>query len=207
MNSTDPVDRLVTIREDPRIRGLARQWAGNAEAAADALQSTFEAMYRLRHLAEIENLSGYFVRVLRRMVYQELGQLNAVLPDDFSRLAEERRSTPSFEDGVCLSLEAQDRYERFRAERDHLVRTVSARGGDKPRYRAVIGDAAELILRSSLRGESSEADRPPALRAAYPEYFAEPGVAPNTLDQRCHRAVKDVRKLLEALLRSELSDD
>ena len=208
MNSTGPVDRLIEIWADPRIRGLAWRWAGNAEAADDALQSTFEAMVRLPHLAEIENLRGYFVRVLRRMVYRELGQLDAVLPDDFSRLAEERQSTPSFEDGVCTSLQGRARYRRFCAERDRLVAAVAARSADKPRYRAVIGDAAEQILRAGLHGEPSEADLPPALRAAYPEYFAQPGVPANTCDQRCHRALKDIRKLLKAVVpRSELSGD
>lgn len=208
MNSTGPEDRLTEIWANPRIRGLARRWAGNADTADDAMQSTFEAIARLPHLAEIENLCGYFTRVLRRMVYRELGQLNAVLPDDFTRMAEERQSTPSFEDDVCTSLQGRARYECFRAERGRLVLKVSARSADPARYRIVIGDAAEQILRVGMHGEPSEADLPPALREAYPEYFAQPGVPANTCDQRCHRARKDVRKLLMAVVaRSELSGD
>lgn len=208
MNSTGPVDRLIKIWADPRVRGLARQWAGNAETADDAMQSTFEAIARLSHLAEIENLRGYFTRVLRRMVYRELGQLNAVLADDFTRMAEERQSSPSFEDDVCTSLQGRAQYGRFRGERDRLVLKVSARSADPARYRAVIAGAAERILQAGVRGEPSEADLPPALRAAYPEYFAPPGVSANTCDQRCHRAREDVKKLLMAVVpRSELSRD
>lgn len=208
MNSTGPEDRLIEIWADPRIRGLARRWAGNAETADDAMQGTFEAIARLPHLAEIENLRGYFIRVLRRMVYRELGQLNAVPADDFTRMTEKRQSTPSFEDDVCTSLQGRARYERFRAERGRLVLKVSARSADPARYRIVIGDTAEQILQAGIRGEPSEADLPPALRAAYPEYFAQPGVPANTRDQRCHRARKDVRKLLKAAVpRSELSGD
>jgi hypothetical protein len=208
MNGTGPEDRLIEIWADPRIRGLARRWADNAETAEDAMQSTFEAIARVPHLAEIENLRGYFIRVLRRMVYRELDQLNAVLPDDFTRMAEERQSTPSFEDDVCASLQGRIRYERFCGERGHLVLTVPARSADPARYRAVIGDAVEQILQAGLRGEPSEADLPPALRTAYPEYFAQPGVLANTCDQRCHRALRDVRKLLKAVVpRNELSRD
>jgi DNA-directed RNA polymerase specialized sigma24 family protein len=208
MNSTGPVDRLIEIWADPRIRGLARRWAGNAETADDAMQSTFEAIARLPRLTEIENLRGYFIQVLRRMVYRELGQLNAVLADDFTRIAEERRSTPSFEDDVCTSLQGRARYERFCGERDRLMLKVSARSADPARYRAVIGDAAEQVLQAGMRGEPSEADLPPALRAAYPEYFAQPGVSVNTCDQRYHRARQDVMKLLKAVVpRSELSGD
>jgi Sigma-70 region 2 len=200
MNSTGPEDRLIEIWADPRIRGLAKRWAGNAETAEDALQSTYYAIARLPHLAEIENLRGYFVRVLRRMVYRELGQLNAVLADDFTRMAEERQSTPSFEDDVCTSLQGRAQYERFCVERDDLALRVSARSSDPGRYRSVIGDAVEQILRAGIRGEPSEADLAPALRAAYPEYFAQPGASANTCDQRCHRARKDVRKLLTAVV-------
>lgn len=208
MNSTGPVDRLIEIWADPQIRGLAWRWAGNAETADDAMQSTFEAIARLPHLAEIENLRGYFIRTLRRMVYRELGQLNAILADDFTRMAEGRQSTPSFEDDVCTSLQGRALYERFRGERDRLALKVSARSADPARYRAVIGDAADQILQAGLRGEPSEADLPPALRMAYPEYFAQPDVSANTCDQRCHRARKDVKKLLKAVVPwNELSGD
>jgi len=208
MNSTGPADRLIETWADPRIRGLARRWAGNPMTADDAMQSTFEAIVRLPHLAEIENLRGYFIQVLRRMVYRELDQLNAILAEDFTRMAEERQSTPSFEDDVCMSLQGRALYERFCGERDRLLLKVPARSADPARYRAVIADAAEQILQAGMRGEPSEADLPPALRAAYPEYFAQPGVSTNTCDQHYHRARKDVRNLLKAVVhRSELFGD
>jgi hypothetical protein len=107
-----------------------------------------------------------------------------------------------------MSVQGQTLYERFCGERDRLVLKVPARSADPARYRAVIADAAEQILQVGMRGEPSEADLPPALRAAYPQYFAQSGVSANTCDQRYHRARKDVRNLLKAIVpRSELSGD
>jgi hypothetical protein len=121
---------------------------------------------------------------------------------------DERHSTPSFESRACSSLDARARYERFTAQCDRLLSDVAARSDDPRRYRAVISDAAEQILWASVSGEPSEADSPSVLRAVYPEYFAEPGAAANTCDQRAHRARKDVRKMLMAVVcRDELSED
>jgi len=200
MNTTGPQDRLIEIWADPRIRRLARRYARNADTADDALQSTYYQVARLKHLAEIENLRGYFVTVLVREIYREQGQLGALLVQDFPRVAEEREHASSFEDEVCTSLEAQARYKRFKARRNRLSLIVPARSTDPNRYRTVISDAVEEILRVGVNGSASEADLPPALREAYPEYFAQPGVSANTCDQRFHRARMDVRKLLKAVV-------
>ena len=199
----NPEDRLIEIWADSRIRGLARQWARDTETAEDALQSTYIAIMRRPNLAAIENLRSYFVTVLRRECQRQQGRSHAFAVDDFNRVADQHLSSPSFEDGTCSALDARARYARFRAQRDRLVATVAARSTDKARYRAVIGAAAERILLAGTRGESSAADLPPALRDAYPEYFAEPGVSVNTCDQRYHRARRDVRKLLVLVLSGE----
>jgi DNA-directed RNA polymerase specialized sigma24 family protein len=205
MNNTGPEDSLIEIWADPQIRRLARRMAaGNAETADDALQRTYIAIVRHPRLHAIRNLRAYFITVLRREVTHVQGRPCEIPVDD----VDERHSSPSFESRACSSLDARARCERFMAQRDRLLSDVAARSDDPRRYRAVIGDAAEQILRASVSGEPSEADSPSALRAVYPEYFAAPGAAANTCDQRAHRARTDVRKLLMAVIsRDELSGD
>lgn len=204
MNSSGREDRLIEIWADPQIKGLARRMAGNAETADDALQLTYVAIVRRPSFEEIENLRAYFVTVLRREIQHIQGQWRERPTED----AGERRSSPSFESNSCSSLDARARYERFMAQRDRLLRAVPARSNDPGRYRSVVRDAAGQILWASVSGEPSEADSPAALRAAYPEYFADPGAAANTCDQRGHRARHDVRELLKAVVtREELSAD
>ena len=207
MNATGPEDRLIEIWADPRIRGFARRYAGDAHTADDALQSAYYKVARLPHLAKIENLRGYFVTVLVREIRRERDQLGALPVEDLPWVAEERQHASSLEEEVCTALDAQARYKRFKSERDRLSLNVPARSAAPSRYRAVISDAVEEILRAGVSGEASEADLPPALREAYPEYFAQPGASANTCDQRCHRARKDVRKLLIAVAWSELPGD
>ena len=202
MNSTSPADKLVETWADPQIRRLARRITGNAEAASDALQNACMAILRHPSLEDIKNMRAYFITVLRRQVAHVQGPPSEIPVADF----DERQRSSSFEGRACSTLDARARYERFMTQRDRLLRAVPARSDDPGRYRAVIGDVAEQILRASVSGEPSEADLPTALRAAYREYFAGPGVPANTCDQRAHRARQDVRGLLKAVVsRAELS--
>ena len=52
----------------------------------------------------------------------------------------------------------------------------------------MIYDSAEQVLRDGINGEPSDADSNDAFRAAYPEYFAQPGASANLLHQRFRRA-------------------
>jgi hypothetical protein len=218
MLSTCPADRLADARQqlvgiwmDPRIRSLARRHAGDSDVAEDALQSAYCAVVRLEHLDQIENLPAYFCRVLIHEVHRERGQLHAALVEDFDRVAEERQSVvggqrtspPCFQDGVCASLQGQAWLKRLADGHGDLLASIPARSRDSDRYRVVIYAAAEQILRAGISGDASEADTNDTLRAFYPEYFQEPGAAPNTCDQRYCRARMDVR----ALLRSVVSHD
>jgi len=205
MNNTGPEDSLIEIWADPQIRRLARRMAaGNAETADDALQRTYIAIFRHPSPDSISNLRAYFVTVLRREVNHVQGRPREITVPDF----DERHRTASFENRACSSLDARARYERFRAERDRLLANVAGRSDDPGRYRTVIGNAAEQILWASVKGEPSDADSPTVLRGVYPEYFAGPGAAPNTRDQHAHRARKDIRKLLMAVVsREELSGE
>jgi len=219
MHSIDPADglsagrqQLAEIREDPRTKRLARRYAGDPALADDALQRTYYALARLKNLEQIANLPAYFRTVLAREVYRERGQLGAVLIEDFTRVVEARQdaggpvSPPAIEDAVGFSLQARSWLERFAHERDDLLTGIPARSDEPDRYRAVVCDAAGRVLRDGINGEPSEADTNPALRAAYPEYFTQPDVSPNTLHQRFRRARADLRSLLQAVVsRDELT--
>jgi len=217
MHSFEPPDiravarqQLAEILEDPQIRDLALRYAGPA-LADDALQSTYYAMARLEHLGQIQNLRAYVCKVLIREIHRERGQLGAIVIDDFARIADEHQdaagchpaASPSVEDAVCTSAQAEAWLERFAAQRDHLRAGVPARSDDPDRYRAVICDAAGQVLCDGINGESSDADSNGAFHAAYSEYFDQPDAAPNTLHQRFCRARTDVRALLQAVVRRD----
>jgi DNA-directed RNA polymerase specialized sigma24 family protein len=219
--SSNPADgltpvhqRLLAILQDPWIKRLALRHAGHAEVAEDALQSTYYAVARLESLEQIENLRAYFCKVLIREVHRERGQLGAALVEDFARVVEARQdavgcrpaSPSSVDDAVCTSLQAQVWLERFVTQRDRLRAEVPARSDEPDHYRAVVCDGAGQVLRDGINGEPSDADSNDALRAAYPEYFAQPGASLNTLHQRFSRARADVRALLQAVVsRNELT--
>jgi len=221
VHSIDPADilaaarqQLAEILEDPRIQGLALRYAGHPALAGDALQNTYYALARLEHLAKIVNLRAYICKVLLREIRRERNQLGAALVDDFARIAEAHQDTagchpaspPAVDDTVCTSLQAQVWVERFAAQREYLRDAVSARSDDPARYRAVICDAAEQILRDGINGELSEADTNPALRAPYPEYFNQLGASLDLCYQRFRRAREDIKALLQAVVdRDELT--
>jgi DNA-directed RNA polymerase specialized sigma24 family protein len=211
--SINPADQLVAIREDPRIEGIALRHAGHPDLAEDALQSAYYAVARLKNLEEIENLPAYFCTVLIREVRRQRGQLGASLVEDFVRVAEAHQdsvgcqpvSPPPTDEAACRSVQGQIWLERFAARRDCLRAAVPARSDDPDRYRAVIDAAAEHILRDGINGEPGGADTNDAFRAAFSEYFDQPGAALNTLHQRFRRARADVKALLRAVVnRDEL---
>ena len=171
-------------------------------------------MARLENLEQVVNLRAYFCKVLIREIHRERSQLGATLVDDFVRVAETHQdavgrhpaSPPAVEDAVCTSLQAQVWLERFAAQRGRLRDAVPARSADPARYRAVICDAAGQVLRDGINAEPSDADSNDAFRAAYPEYFNQPGASPNLCYQRFRRAREDVKALLQAVVsRDELT--
>jgi hypothetical protein len=203
----DPGCRLLEIWQDPQVIGYARRTAGDRDAADDALQSTYYLIFRLKHLAEIENLKAYFYQVLRREIARERGELGAILVEDFDRAAEDRKpvtcasdkTSAGFEDHVCVSAQFWSMRRQLSAERDKLLASLPGRSGDPGRYRVVIYTTAERILSAGMNGNPSEADGNEAFRVSYPEYFAQPGASANTCHQRLARARADVRALLKAV--------
>lgn len=203
----DPGGRLLELWQDPQVRGYARRTAGDRDAADDALQSTYYLIFRLKHLAEIENLKAYFYQVLRREIARERGELGAILVEDFPRVVEDRqpvtcapdKSSAGFEDHVCVSAQFWYMRKQLLADRDKLLASLPARSADHGRYREVIYTVAERILSAGMNGDPSEADGNKGFRVSYPEYFAQPGASANTCHQRYARARADVRALLKAV--------
>jgi Sigma-70 region 2 len=201
-------EQLVEIWMDPRIRSLARRYAGGPDVADDALQSTYCAVLQVERLDQIENLRAYFCRVLIHEVHRERGQLHTALVENFDGVVEEgqgavgcRRTSPRcLQDTVCTSLQGRSWLKRLIDDSEGLLASVPARSRDSGRYRAVIYAAAEQILRAGIKGDVAEADTNDTLRASYPEYFQQPGTAPNTCDQRFSRARMDARSLLRSVI-------
>ena len=79
---------LLQIRQNPKVRRLARKREGDREPAGDALQRTFEAVARAKDPDAIEDLRAYFCQVLIRALNALRGQLGAVPADDFAFIAD-----------------------------------------------------------------------------------------------------------------------
>jgi DNA-directed RNA polymerase specialized sigma24 family protein len=205
---------LAEIMEDPRTKHHALRLAGHPALANDALQDTYEALARLEHLGQIRNLHAYVYKVLFRAVNRLRNQLGADLIDDFERTLDAQQAaagcrptpSPAVDDTACTAVQAQVWLDRFTTQCESLRDAVPARSGDPARYRTVICDAAEQVLRDGINGQPSDADTNPALQRAYPEYFAQPDAPPNTLHQRFRRAREDVKALLQKVVnRDELT--
>jgi hypothetical protein len=205
---TDAHQRLVQVWADPQIKRLAQRHARDPQLADDALQSTYYALARLKHLDQIENMRAYFCRVLVQQVHRESAQLGAALVEDFAFVADVRgsvtdsgfASSPEFEEAACFSIQAWSWHKRLIRQGGELAARVPARSGEPTRYRAMIYAAAEQILRAGIDGEPSKADTNDAFLASYPEYFDQPGASRATRDQRLCRARMDVGKLLRAVV-------
>ena len=195
------------IREDAQVKRLARARAGDSELADDALQQTYDAMARIKDPGRIEDLKAYFCRVLIRVINHLRGQLGAILSDDFASLVDACQGKARggalprpVDEAVAGTLLARGWLERFTAERESLTAAVPGRPPDLARYREVIVSVAEQVLCSIVTADVCDADRNPALLAAYPEWFAEDGSTAGNAHQRFSRARADVRSLLRMII-------
>jgi DNA-directed RNA polymerase specialized sigma24 family protein len=204
--------QLAAIREDPQIRSLALRFAGARDLAEDALQSAYCSVGKVKHPERLKNLRAYFVTVLRNEVcglYAPQQAIPLANPEDVLDL--DRRgiavcgptASRPVDETVSASLQAQSWLKRLATERNRLLAAVPGRSDDPNRYGAVIYDAAEHLLRDAINGEPSDADSNDTFRAAYPEYFNQPGAAVNTCHQRFRRAREDVKALLQAVVRRD----
>lgn len=214
--SLDFQRRLLAIRHDPQVIGLAHKWAGNdPHLAEDGLQVAYYKVATVRHPERIDNLHAYFLTVLKNEINALRTQHQKMTPLQDPGAALELGQhgivvcgptrSRSIDDLVRTSLLARSVHTRLAVQRESLMLAIPARSDDPRRYRTVIYHAAEQILLDGLNGDASDADSNDALRAAYPEYFAQPGASANLLHQRFRRAREDVRALLRAVVeRDEL---
>jgi len=199
---------LLAIWQDPAVRRLAARRAGDPDLAQDALLAAVVAVARVNDLARIENLKAYFCRVLINEVYRLRGQLAAARPCDPATLAvmnDPEASAPSAAEEAITRLLVRSWLERFHAQHVDLRAAVPGRSRQPTRYRDLIVQTAEHILRTALDGNVSWADCNETLQAALPDWFGRPGNAENTPHQHLSRARRDVQDLLKAVIgRDEL---
>ena len=190
-------------------------WAGVPDLADDILQATYCGLAALKCPERIDNLFAYFLKALK---------------NEASRLYSVRRATPvenpedalspgrngtvvcgaaqvrPIDELVGFSLQVQSWLKRLAYDRDGLLDVIPARSEDRRQYRTVIYHAARQILLDGLNGKASDTDSNDALRAAYPDYFAQPGTSADLLHQRFRRAREDVKALLQKIVnRDELT--
>lgn len=204
------LEELARVRSDPGVRQLARRIAQDPELAEDALQQAFYVMARVKNREGIDNLRGYFFRVLLREIARERAELRAAVLEDFGLADAALRRLPpaappvSLEDHVSRGLYMEGLLRQFSHDHLALERSVPARSPDPGRYRKAIAEAAKQMLVMIVQGDDlSFADMKAVLTVEYPQWWDEPGLNRNVLDQRLSRGRNDVRDLLKQLISHE----
>lgn len=202
-------EELRKIREDPQITRYALARArGDRDLAQDGLDDAFWSLGRVRHPERIRNLRAVVYRAVRNAINRQRNQLGAALVEDFGAVAERHQDEPGchalpfrpLDETVSLYLLAETWLKQFTTRHVELITKIPGRSSDRDRYRDVIAVTAEWLLLAIVSGDVCDADYNPALCAAYPEYFAEPDAAENTLHQRYSRARADVRSMLQSII-------
>ena len=206
---------LLTLWRDPKVMSVALRLAGALDLAEDIVQAAICAVARVKHPERIDDLRAYLIKVMKHEAYHLYALHRTTLLEEPERAADPGQHgtvvcglvpTRPVDDIVCSTLLGESLLERFAAHRDRLRARVPGRSDDPNRYRAVVCAAAGQVLRDGINAEPSDADSSDAFRAAYPEYFHEPGAAVNTCHQRFRRAREDVKALLQAVVhRGELT--
>lgn len=207
----DFLQELLEIRNDPKVKSLARRRAGDADLAEDALQEAYCAVARVADPAAIRDLRAYFCQTLIRKVYHLLGQLGAASVNDLASLADARQERSSIhpsalrpvDETVITNLLDEARLRSFAASRRKLADAVPSRSADPDRYANVTVAVAEWVLRAGTTEVMRDFDLNAALTIAYPEWFQERGCAENTRHQRFRRAREDIRALLRTIINRE----
>jgi hypothetical protein len=136
-------------------------------------------------------------------VYHLRGQLAAARPCDPATpamMSDAGTSAPPAAEEAATRLLARAWLERIRAQRVHLQAGVPGRSRQPARYRALIVQTAEHILRTALDGNVSWADCNETLQAALPDWFGRPGSAGNTSHKHLSRARRDIQDLLKVII-------
>ena len=204
--SSDFQQELLALWQDPQVRSFVRKLAGDCDLIEDLWQAALCAVGTVKHPEHIDDRRAYFVTVLKHEAYRLYALSRATPvenPDQHGALVCGQAPARPVADTACTSVQAESWFDRLHTERACLEAAVAARSDDPAFYRAVIYTSAEGVLRDGINAEPSEADSNEALRAAYLEYFAQPGASANLLHQRFSRARADVRALLQAVVQRD----
>ena len=199
------LERLAVIREDPQVKNLAHRRAEDPELAKDALQEAYYAMAKMDP-EQIEDLRKYFCTVVTHTAYRLRGQLKAAVVGDPAGLVDasgrklgSESLPPTFDEAVHTNMMGDNWRECLAMNRVALTSNVPGRSPDSDKYRNVIATVSKEMLNTILTGDFREVDLNLALRAAYPEWFAERCGVSN-IHQRFARARADIRDLLKTVI-------
>jgi DNA-directed RNA polymerase specialized sigma24 family protein len=198
---------LAKLTRDPAIRRLAASRTGSRELAEDALQETYCAVLRVKIPQAIQDLRAYYCRSLIREITYQRSRSTFVPVEDIATTTEQVGTGSSLYDPpASVENEASIRHlaetvlSLLEQDRDQLMSSVPARSADHRRYRATIAATARAILLLLLQGDVASADWNAILKSGYPQWYDEPGLARDALDQRLSRARRDVRLLIQKIL-------
>lgn len=209
-------DDLATVATDAGMLRLAIRRAGSRELAEDAIQETARALGERKNPDAIGNLRGFFYVALIHEIDHQLARPSAfpagegeeiwARPDLTSRAG--ARPPAEVEADAHLRMLAETALARLEREgaRHGTAALIPARSGDPGLYRSAIARSARVIFALLVEGYVTAMDWNAILKAAYPQWCDEPGLARDTRDQRLSRARRDVQSLLRSVLsRDELA--
>lgn len=205
--SADFSRELLAIASDPRIMSLARRRVGDRDLAEDVIQEAVYIISRVTNPERIANLRAYFYTVVIHEAARLRTMQGKLVLDDPEVAAGARRTAGrglrTTEDAIVVRLMAQTWIAQFRQLEQQLRATIPGRSARPERYRDHIVATAEAFLEAVALNEASGEGTREKLVDAYPEWFAEPGCAQNTRDQRFSRAHADLWELLRQVVARE----
>jgi hypothetical protein len=195
-------DELNAIIADPVMRRHARRLA--YDLAEDLLQQTWYTVARALARRSIDNLPGYFYRVMVRTAWrmrEDVTRQGTPADDPFAAAGPRRGlelAAPPAEDEAMLRLLNAARLDLLRRRRAELRGVIPACSPDPDRYRDAIVDVTGRLLADEGPDDRTELNE--ALLEAYPEWFAAPGTSAAARYQRRCRGRADIMRLIEALI-------
>jgi DNA-directed RNA polymerase specialized sigma24 family protein len=202
---------LVAIVKDAEMLRLAIRRAGSRELAEDAMQETVRALGERKSLDAIENLRGFFYVALIHEIDHQLGRPSALPVGDARGIGDRRQRLTSPAGALPPVVAETDAHLRVLTEvvlarleregaRNGPAALIPPRSRDPSLYRLAIARSAKLIFALLLQGCVTAMDWNDVLKAAYPQWCDEPGLARAAVDQRLSRARRDVQSLLRGVV-------
>ena len=204
-------DDLATVATDAEILRLAIRRAGSRELAEDAIQETARALGERKNPDAIANLRGFFYVALIHQIDHQLTRRSAFPAGEAEEIWARHQGYTSLagarppagiEADAHLRMLADTVLAKLEREgaRHGSAALIPARSGDPGLYRSAIVRSAKVIFALLLEGYVTAMDWNAILKAAYPQWCDEPGLARDARDQRLNRARRDVQSLLRSVL-------